>query len=69
MTQLLQKDWVQEDARKNIWNGSERPTMCIASMDIKTAVDAGPRHIANILGDQNVHLVDCGCLTPRDGWS
>ena len=33
----------------------KRKAYDVASVDIKTAVDAGPRYIANILGDQNVH--------------
>ena len=33
-----------------------RPTMYSANMDIKTALDvAGPKHIARILEDQDVH--------------
>ena len=58
MTQLLQKHWEwQEDRRKNVWHGSEkRPTMHIASMDIKTASDmARPKRTARIMGAQDVH--------------
>ena len=34
----------------------KRSTMYLASMDIKAAFDvAKPKHIANILGDQDVH--------------
>ena len=33
-----------------------RPTMCLASMDIKTAFDkARPRHVAQIMEDHNTH--------------
>ena len=58
MTHLLQKHWEwQEDRRKDVWHGSERrPTMSVASMDIKTAFRvARPKHIANIMDSPNIH--------------
>ena len=55
MTQMLQKlsEW-QKDRRKDEWHGSEkRPTMYVATMDIKTALDvARPNQISEILGEQ-----------------
>ena len=40
-----------------MWDGSEeRPTVDLASTDIKTAFDvARPKYTANIMGDQDVH--------------
>ena len=58
MTQLHQKHWKwPEDRKTNVWHGSEkRPTMYVASMDINTAfVVARPKHIAKMMGDQDVH--------------
>ena len=58
MTQLLQKqsEW-QEDRRPMMRHGSViRPTKYLASMHIKTLFDvAGPRHIAKIVEDLDVH--------------
>ena len=58
MTQLLPKHWEwQEDRRQIRWHGSEKkPTVYLASMDIKTAFDvARPKHVARIMGGQDVH--------------
>ena len=58
MTQLLQKHWEwQEDRRPMMRPGSVvRPTMYLASMDIKTAFDvARPKHTAKIMDDHDVH--------------
>ena len=49
ITQLLQKHLEgQEHRRKDVWHGiDKRPTMYIASMDVKTAFDVGRlKHIA-----------------------
>ena len=57
MTNLLQKHWEwQWDRRPMIEHGSViRPTMYLASMDIKTAFDvARPKHIARIMEEHNV---------------
>ena len=58
MTQLLQKHsaW-QEDRRPMMWHGSVmRPTLYLASMDIKTAFNvARPKHIAKIMKIHDVH--------------
>ena len=58
MTNLLQKHWEwQEDRRLMTRHGSvKRPTVFLASLDIKTAFDvARPKHIARIIEDHNVH--------------
>ena len=58
MTQLLQKRLEMAGRHKEgllAWQ-RERPTMYIASMDIKTAFDVRrAEHIANILGGQEAH--------------
>ena len=57
MTHLPQKHWEwQEDRKNNVWHGSDKRPMYIASMDIKTAFDvARPKHIANIRRDHDTH--------------
>ena len=51
--------------RKNMWHGSERrPTMQVASMDIKTALDvARQKHVPKFMGRECSRL-DCGRLSP-----
>ena len=58
MTILLQKHWeCQEERTPMLRHGSVvRPTMYLASMEIKTATDeARPRHVAKIVEDHNTH--------------
>ena len=48
-TNMLQKHWEWQDERAPMlkYGSVMRPTMCLASLDIKTAFDeAGPRHVA-----------------------
>ena len=71
MTNLLQKHWEwQEDRRPMIRHSSViRPTVYLASMDIKTAFDvAGPKLIARIMEEHNVHgWIIAALLRERSG--
>ena len=58
MTNLLQKHWEwQEERNPMLKHGSAvRPTMYLASLDIKTAFDeAKPKHVAQIMDSHNTH--------------
>ena len=58
MTQLLQKHWEWQENRRPMMRHRSviRPTMYLASMDIKMAFDvARPKHIARIVEDHDVH--------------
>ena len=73
---LLQKYWeCQEEGNPVMKHGTVvRPTMFLASLDIKTAFDeAKPKHVARTLDDHNTHgwlisalLRDVGVI--RDGF-
>ena len=55
---LLQKHWEwQEEGAPRLKHGSVmRPTLCLASLDIKTAFDeAGPRHVAKSTENHDRH--------------
>ena len=58
MTNLPQKDWEwQEEGNPTLKHGSAvRPTMDLASLDIKTAFDeAKPKHVVQILDKHDTH--------------
>ena len=70
MTNLLQKHWEwREDRRPMIKHGVvKRPTMYLASLDIKTAFDvARQKGIARIMEDHNVHGWIIAALLLRQG--
>ena len=57
-TNLLQKHWEWQEERNPVMKHGTvvRPTMYMASLDIKTAFDeAKPKHVARILDDHNTH--------------
>ena len=57
-TNLLQKHWERKEERNPATEhgAAVRPTMFLASLDIKTAFDeAKLKHVARILDDQNTH--------------
>ena len=58
MTNLLQERWEwQEERNPTLKHGSAvRPTMYLASLDIKSAFDeAKPKHVAQIMDSHNTH--------------
>ena len=57
-TNPLQKHWERQEGRNPMLkHGSAvRPTMYLASLDIKTAIDeAKPKHVAKTLNSHNTH--------------
>ena len=58
VTNLLQKHWEWQEERNLVMRHGTvvRPTMYMASLDIKTAVDeAKPKHVAKIMDNHNTH--------------
>ena len=56
--ELMQKRWEWQDERNSVMKHGTvvRPTMYMASLDIRTAFDeAKPKHVARILDDHNTH--------------
>ena len=58
VTNLIQKNWEWQETRNPVMKHGTvlRPTMYMASLDIKTAFDeAKPKHVAQIMDSHNTH--------------
>ena len=58
VTNLIQKHWEWQEERNPVMKHQTvvRPTMYMASLDIKTAFDeAKPKHVAKIMDSHNTH--------------